>query len=107
MPGFHLAHEVGADVGRLGINAAADAHEEGQQRAAEAEAQQGLVGPFAVDQEDAGAAQQPQAVGQHAGHRAGAVAKLHGLAVAVAGRGRHAEVAGGGQHHAAQTDQRS
>ncbi len=103
--GLDLAHQVGAHVGRLGVDAAADAHEQGQQRAAEAEAQQGLVGLFAVDQEDAGAAQQAQAVGQHAGDGAGAVAKLHGLAVAVPGGGGHAEVAGGGQRHAAQTDQ--
>ena len=53
MSGFDLADQVGADVGRLGVDAAADAHEQGQQRAAEAEAQQGLVGLLAVDQEDA------------------------------------------------------
>ena len=65
--GFDLADQVGADVGGLGVDAAADAHEQGQQRAAEAEAQQGLVGVFAVEQEDDRAAQQAEAVGQHAG----------------------------------------
>ena len=37
-----LADQVGTDVGRLGVDAAADSHEERQQRAAEAEAEQGL-----------------------------------------------------------------
>ena len=50
------------------------------------------------------AAQQAQAVGQHAGDRAGAVAELHGLAVAVRGGGGHAQVAGGGQPHADEAD---
>ena len=102
--GLDLADQVGADVGGLGVNAAADAHEQGQQRAAEAEAQQGLVGLLAVDEEDAGAAQQPQSVGQHAGDRAGAVAELHGLAVAAFGGGGDAEVARRGQTHADETD---
>ena len=51
--GLDLADQVGADVGGLGVDAAADAHEQRQQRAAEAEAQQGLVGLLAVDEEDA------------------------------------------------------
>ena len=86
-----LADQVGADVGGLGVDAAADAHEQRQQRAAEAEAQQGLIGLLAVDQEDDRAAQQAEAVGQHAGDRAGAVAELQGLAEAVAGGRRDAE----------------
>ena len=36
-----LADEVGADVGGLRVNSAADPHEQGQQRSAEAEAEQG------------------------------------------------------------------
>src|SRR5262249_37257295 len=40
--GLDLADEVGADVGGLGVDAAADTHEQGQERAAEAEAEQGL-----------------------------------------------------------------
>ena len=55
--------------------------------------EQGLVGVLAVDQEDHRAAQQAQAVGQHAGDRAGAVAELQGLAEAGSGGGGHAEVA--------------
>ena len=47
-----LAHQVGADVGRLGVDAAADPHEQGQQRAAEAEAEQHFIGLLAVDHED-------------------------------------------------------
>ena len=103
--GLDLAHQVGADVGRLGVDAAAHTHEQRQQRAAEAESEQGLVRPFAVDQEDAGAAQEAQAVRQHAGHGAGAVAELHGLAVAMPGGGRHAKIASGGEGHAAQAYQ--
>ena len=99
-----LADQVGADVGRLGVDAAADPHEEGEQRAAEAEAEQGLVGVGAVDQEDEGAAQQAEAVGEHAGDGAGAVAELHGLAVAVLGGGGDAQVAGGGEPHADEAD---
>src|SRR4029077_20759941 len=37
--GLDLADQVGADVGRLGIDAAADSHEQGQQGAPESEAQ--------------------------------------------------------------------
>ena len=48
-----LAHEVGADVGGLGVDAAAHAHEQGEEGAAEAEAQQRLVGLFTVGDEDA------------------------------------------------------
>ena len=51
------------------------------------------------------AAEQAQAVGEHAGDGAGAVAELHGFAVAVAGGGGDAQVAGGGQAHADEADQ--
>ena len=101
---LELADQVGADVGRLGVDAAADAHEQGQQRAAEAEAQQGLVGVFAVDQKDDRAAQQAQAVGEHAGDRAGAIAELQAPAEAVLGGGGHAQVADRGQPHADEAD---
>ena len=37
-PGLDLADEVGADVGRLGEDAAADTHEQSDERGAEAEA---------------------------------------------------------------------
>jgi len=98
--GLDFPDQVGAHVGGLGVNAAAHAHEQRQQRAAEAEAQEGLVGLLAVDEEDAGAAEQAEAVGEHAGDRARAVAQLHGLAVAPLGGGGDAEVAGRGQPHA-------
>ena len=74
--GLDLAHQVGADVGRLGVDAAAHPHEQGQQRAAEAEAEQGVRRGLAEDDEDDRAAEQAQAVGQHAGDRAGAVGDL-------------------------------
>ena len=45
-----LADEVGADVGGLGEDAAADAHEHGEQRGAEAEALEHLGGVLVVDQ---------------------------------------------------------
>ena len=87
--GFNFAHQVGADVGRLGINAAAHPHEKGQERTAETEPQQCLVCFFPEVEEDERAAQQAQAIGEHAGDRPGAVADLQGLAKAVLGRRRH------------------
>ena len=103
--GLDLAHEVGADVGRLGVDAAADSHEERQERAAEAEAQQHFVGVLAVDHEDERAAQKAQAVGEHAGDRAGAVAQLQGAAVA-GSRGRgDPKVAAHRQAHSHEADQ--
>ena len=100
-----LADEVGADVGRLGVDAAADPHEQGQQRAAEAEAEQDLVGVLAVDHEDERAAEQAEAVGEHAGDRAGAVAELQRRAVAGPRGGGDAEVAPDRQAHADEADQ--
>ena len=95
-----LAHEVRAHVRGLRVDAAADAHEEREQRAAEAEAEQRLVRLDAVDEEDHRAAEEAQAVGQHARDRAGAVAELHRVAVARRRRRRHAQVARGRQPHA-------
>ena len=95
-----LADQVRAHVGGLRVDAAAHAHEEREQRAAEPEAEQRLVRLDAVDEEDHRAAEQPQAVGQHAGDRARAVAELHRLAVAAHRRRGHAQVARGGQAHA-------
>ena len=104
-PRLDLAHQVGTDVGRLGEDAAADPHEQGQQRAAEAEAEQDLVGVLAVGHEDDRAAQQAEAVGEHAGDRAGAVAELQRRAVAGPRGGRDAEVTPDGQAHPDKTDQ--
>src|SRR5690606_2957245 len=63
---FDLAYQVGPDVGRLGVDAAADAGEEADQRGAEREAYQRLdrVGQVEDDveqQEEAGDAEQRQA----------------------------------------------
>ena len=48
-----LAHQVGPDVGRLGEDAAADPHEQGEQRGAEGEADQHGGGRVLEDQDDA------------------------------------------------------
>ena len=101
---FDLAYKVGTHVGRLGEDAAADPHEQGQQRAAEPEAKQDFVGVLAIGHEDQGAPEQPKAVGEHAGDRAGAVAELQGRAVAGPRRRRDAKVAPHGQAHADKTD---
>ena len=74
--GLDLAHQVGAHVGRLGEDAAAQTGEHGDQRAAEAEAHErvdrvALVGA-GQDQDPvvAGDAEQGQARHEQAGHRA-------------------------------------
>ena len=101
-----LSDEVGPDVGGLRVNSAADPHEEGQQRSAEPEAQQGLVSVLAVDQKDDRAAEQAEAVGQHAGDRSGAVTELQGLAEAVLSGRCHAQVSDRGQPHPHESDRR-
>ena len=100
-----LADEVGADVGRLGVDAAAHPHEQGQERAAEAEAQEGVGGRHAEEEEDGRAAQQPQAVGEHARDGARAIGDLQRLGEA-APRGRgDAHVALDRHAHAELADQ--
>ena len=73
--GFDLAHQVGADVGALGEDAAAETGEDGDQRAAEAERHHGLQhradvvgGRRAAAQEEVVArdAEQAEADHQHA-----------------------------------------
>ena len=103
--GLDLAHQVGADVGRLGVDAAADPHEQCQQRAAEAEAEQNFIGLLAEDDEDRRAAEQAEAVGEHAGDGPGAVAKLQGIAVAGPRRGGDAEISPHRQVHSHKPDQ--
>ncbi len=103
--GLDLAHQVGTDVGRLGIDAAADSHEECQQRSAEAEAQQDFVGVLTVGHEDERAAQEAQAVGEHAGDRAGAVTQLEGGAIAGPRGGGDPQVAPHRQAHPDEADQ--
>ena len=80
-----LADQVGADVGGLGEDAAADTHEHGQQRAAEAEALQDDRGGLAEDQQRQGGAEQAEADGDHPADAAGAVRDAEGRPVA-AGR---------------------
>ncbi len=72
-PDLHLPHQVGPDVGGFGVDAAADPHKEGQQGATEAEAQESIGRGAAENHKDDGAAQEPQAVGEHAGEGAGPV----------------------------------
>ena len=111
-----LADEVGADVGRLGEDAAADAHEHGEQRAAEAEALEHGRGVVVVgEQHDAGA-EQAEADGEHADDAAGAERDVEAaLATAAAGRRgdpdvglgrqRHADVADRGREHGADDEE--
>ena len=102
-----LADQVGADVGRLGEDAAADPHEHREQRGAEAEALEHGGGVVAVDENDHGGAQQAQAHGRHAHHAAGTERHPHRrVSTLRAGRRgdpdvgpdreRHAEVPDGG-----------
>ncbi len=63
-----LADQVGADVGRLGVDAAADPHEHRQQCRAEAEALEHIGCVGLVDEHHDGRAEQAQADGEHAGH---------------------------------------
>ena len=100
-----LADEVGADVGGLGVDAAADSHEQGEQRAAEAESEQGVGSGRAEDDEDDGAAEQAQAVGQHPGDRAGVVGDGQGLVEAAPGGGCGPDVGLDGHAHAELADE--
>ena len=88
-----LAHEVRADVRRLGVDAATDPHEQREERPAEPEAQQGVGGRHSHVEEDGRAAQKPEAVGQHARDGAGAVRDLQRVGEAGARRGGNADVA--------------
>ena len=80
--GFDLADQVGADVGALGENAAAQAREDRDQRAAEGEADQRAQCAIpdrparAHDEVVAGDAEQAQAHHQHAGDGAAAERNL-------------------------------
>ena len=94
-----LAHEVRADVGGLGVDAAAELGEEGDEGGAEAEAddQEGRLGDGhvadegAVGGEDAPHAEQGQGDDEEAGNGAAAHGHLDGLDEAAprSGRGAH------------------
>ncbi len=109
--GFHLADEVGADVGALGEDAAAQSREDRDQRSAEGQSHQRVQRRVLVAGElhhhhvVAGHAEQAQAHDQHAGDGAaaerdrkrGVQAVVRGLRRARVGAHRdvHADVAGG------------
>ena len=96
--GLDLAHEVGADVGRLGEDAAAQTGEDGDQRAAEAEPHERVDRVALVDAgEDqdavvAGDAQQRQTGDQQAGDRAALEGDLERARDAVASALRYTGV---------------
>ena len=101
-----LADQVGADVGRLGEDAAADAHEHGEHCRAETEALQHLWRTAGVGQDDDGGTEQAEAGGRQADSAASAEGDLHRLlppAVTV-GRGRDPDIGPGGQPHAEVAD---
>ena len=105
--GLDLADDVRADVGALGEDAAAEAGEDRDQRAAEAEADERVDRVLRVDVEDpgqeavvAGDAEQREAGDEHAGHRAAAERDVERRAEAAAGRLRHAGVGADGHVHA-------
>ena len=95
-----LADQVRADIGGLGVDAAADAHEQRQQRAAEAEAEQGIRRGSAEDDEDHRAAEQAEAVGEHAGDRAGVVGDGKRFIEPAPGSGSDADIGLDGHAHA-------
>ena len=120
MPGLDLADEVGADVGRLREDAAAEPREHRDQRAAEREADQiagrvlgALVEPAGEDAVVRRDAEQAETDHEEAGHRARVERDLERRPNAVLGRfggahvGTHGDVhpdeARGGREH--RTDQ--
>jgi hypothetical protein len=101
MPCLDLADEVGADVGGLGEDAAADPHEHCQQRRAEAEAFEDLGGVALVEDDDDGGAEQAEADGEHTDDTTGAERDLDAVVtVAAAGRLGDAHIGLNRQAHA-------
>ena len=99
--GFDLADEVGADVGRLGEDAAADSQEQREQRTTETEADQDRRARVLEDHDDDGRTEQTEADGEHAGDTAGAERDLERLRHRSAPRGRRgAHVAAHREAHA-------
>ena len=98
--GLDLAHQVGTHVGRLGEDAAADPHEQGQERGAEAEADQHRGGRVLEDEHDDRGPEQAETDTEQAGDGTGAVGHLEGGGhLALTGGGRRAYVAPYGQAH--------
>ena len=120
-PGFHLAHEVGTDIGALGEDAAAQAREDRDQRRAEAERHESVdhraVGErkshdLREEGEIARYRKKSEAGDQHAGHGAGAkgdrqtalqaVARAFRGAHIGAHRDQHADIAGRARENGAE-----
>ena len=98
---FDLAHQVGAHVGRLGEDAAADTQEQRKQRSTKAEADEDDRAGVLEHHDDQRCAEQAEADGEHAGHAAGAERHVECLGHAVGERcSGGADVAAGGQRHA-------
>ena len=100
-----LADEVGADVGRLGEDAAADTHEHREQRGTEAEALEHVRGGVLEGEDDDAGTEQAEADGQHADHGTGPEADRHGgLAPGGLGGRRDAQVGAHREVHAEVAD---
>ena len=105
-PGLDLADQVGADVGRLGEDAATDPHEQGEQRGAEAEADQDRGGRVLEDEDDDGGAEQAEPDAEQSGDGPGPECDLEGAGHLSVTRGRRrAHVAPHGQAHADEAGQ--
>ena len=113
--GFHLAHEIGTDVGRLGEDAAADAQEQCEQRTTESEAHEDRGARVLERDHDQRRAEEAEADREHAGDAAGAERNLQrgGHRTALRGRSRphvaphreaHADEAGESRHEAAEDE---
>ena len=101
-----LADEVGADVGGLGEDAAADTHEHGEQGRAEAEALEHARGLLDVEEHDDRGTEEPEADGGHADHAAGAERDPRALVASarLVGRRGDADVGLRRQVHAQRAD---
>ena len=90
--GFNFAHEVGAHISGFGVNAAAHAHEKGNERRAKAKTKQGIRRGNAENDEDDGAAQQAKPIREHAGNCARAVGYAKRIAEGTPRRRRNAHI---------------
>ena len=103
--GFDFAHQVGAHVGSLGIDAAAQLGEERDQRRAKAKAHQ-LIGNVlrilqsAEEEEEGAHAEQGEADHHHAGDGSPTQGDLQGLAQAGTGSAGGADIGADGDKHA-------
>ena len=103
--GLDFADQVGADVGRLGVDAAAELCEEGDQGCAEAEADQLIGGGLrmlqaAEEEEEHADAEQRERDDHQAGNGAAAQGGLESAAQAGAGSAGRADIGPDGDEHA-------